>query len=839
MIGRLSMDHRFLKIAGLIFLFASPSVSSAQQISFAKVVNLKGGITPRSIALGDFNRDGKPDVAVANSGNKTVTVLRGNGNGTFTLTATIPFSPAPPMFVVAGDFDGDGKLDLAVADSNTTGNSTVTILLGNGDGTFATQPAISLGLSAFNHSMAVGDFNGDGKLDIAVTSNQSNVVSILLGNGDGTFAPPAPLTLPNVNKPLSVAVGDFDGDGKLDLALADGNTLLVVPGLGDGSFGTPLDLLQKDSPGYVTVADFNRDGIPDLAFTSLTGKKITIRLGTSDGKFGGTSSSRDVPSTAQFIVAADLNGDGKLDLAVPLDGSLFSVFPGNGDGTFNSGLNLTVKSGALSTVVADFNGDGKPDILSANFQTGGFSFLANTTAFVLGGAFGDATDFAVTADQTNFPAHTPAALAIGDFNRDGKLDLVTANSGTANVSVFLGDGTGAFALASLSPFAAGTTPAAVAIGDFNRDGIPDLAVANSGGGNVSIFIGNGDGTFDPASTPTIAVQTAPRGVITGDFNGDGKLDLAVSNNGSDSVSILLGIGDGTFSAASNFNTGAGPRGLVAADFNRDGFLDLAVADETSGKIVILLGNGNGTFGPKNDFNVGDAPVSIAVGDFDEDGILDLAVANSASHDVSVLLGKEDGTFAAKTDFPVGNAPSAVTAGDWDGDGKLDLAVANAADDNVSTLFGDGAGGFSPVVAAAFGSPFTVGDAPSALVAGDFNRDGKLDLATANALSNDVSILLNSSPPPTVIAPAAGDTWTVGSTQTIRWTYTAAGGFVNVWLSRDGGTTWKTILKKAPNDGIQTWKVTAPASGANNAIIRVCTTAKIPACDALGDTFTIN
>src|ERR1044071_614648 len=280
-----------------------------------------------------------------------------------------------------------------------------------------------------------------------------------------------------------------------------------------------------------------------------------------------------------------------------------------------------------------------------------------------------------------------------------------------------------------------------------------------------------------------------------------------------------------------------PRIISTPATARAGVLDLAIADQTDGKIVILLGNGDGTFGPKDDFGVHDAPVSIAVGDFDEDGILDLAVANSGSGDVSVLLGKENGTFGAKTDFPVGNAPSAVVAGDWDGDGNLDLAVTNKNDDNVSILFGDGAGGFSSIIATAFGSPFAVGDAPSALVAGDFNRDGKLDLAVANENDNNVSILLNAAPPPTVIAPAAGDTWNVGSTQTIRWTYADAGGFVNGWLSRDGGA-WETTPKDAPNDGIQTWKVTAPATTVNNARIRVCTTAKVPVCDALGDLFTI-
>src|SRR5581483_4655388 len=447
----------------------------------------------------------------------------------------------------------------------------------------------------------------------------------------------------------------------------------------------------------------------------------------------------------------------------------------------------------------------------------------------LGGAFGGATDFAITADQNTFPAHAPEALAVGDFNRDGKLDLAVANNSSNNVSVLLGDGAGAFALTGESPVAAGGAPNGVATGDFNRDGILDLAVANTGGG-LSIFIGNGDGTFDPASTPTVAADTTPAAVVIGDFNGDGKLDLAVANNGSDNVSILVGNGDGTFLSAINTGVGTGPIALAAGDFDRDGVPDLAVVN-SGGGVSILLGVGDGNFTQPlgSPFGVGTTPSAVAIGDFDGDGIPDLAVANSGSGNVSVLLGNGDGTFAAAVNFSVGSSPSSVAAADWDGDGKLDLAVGNAADDNVSILIGDGDGGFSSFLATAVGSPFAVGSTPSALVAGDFNRDGKLDLAAANADGDNVSILLNTAPPPVVIAPLGGAVWTIGSTQTICWSNAGAGTTVNIWLSRDGGATWKTILKNSPNDGSQTWKVTKPATVGNSAIIRVCPNAKGPVC----------
>ncbi len=263
-------------------------------------------------------------------------------------------------------------------------------------------------------------------------------------------------------------------------------------------------------------------------------------------------------------------------------------------------------------------------------------------------------------------------------------------------------------------------------------------------------------------------------------------------------------------------------------------LDLAVANSGDDNVTILLGDGVGAFTEPtgSPFAAGTGPLSVAAGDFDGDGVLDLAVANNGSDNVSVLLGVGDGTFGAAVNFGAGAAPSSVVLADLDRDGKLDLAVANSGDDDVTILFGDGAGAFPATLATIFGSPFDVGLNPRALAAGDFDGDGRPDLAAANQDSDNVSILLNTAPPPTVLAPQSGDVWTLGSTQTIRWVFAGGGDFVNVQLSRNGGATFTTILKKTPNDGSQAFRVSGAAAA--TAQIRVCTPKPITCAPVSGN-----
>jgi hypothetical protein len=345
------------------------------------------------------------------------------------------------------------------------------------------------------------------------------------------------------------------------------------------------------------------------------------------------------------------------------------------------------------------------------------------------------TSIALSAPSAFGAGTGPISVAVGDFNGDGKLDLAVANNGSNNVSILLGNGDGTFQAAV--DYGAGTEPWSVAVGDFNGDGKLDLVVANEGG-NVSILLGNGDGTFQAAVN--YGAESEPTSVAVGDFNGDGKLDLAVANYGSSNVSILLGNGDGTFKTAVNYAVGSASISMAVGDFNGDGKLDLAVVNYGSSNVSILLGNGDGTFKTAVNYGAGSSsPYSVAVADFNGDGKLDLALANIASNNVSILLGNGDGTFQAAVDYGAGSNPTgSVAVGDFNGDGKLDLVVADEGG-IVSILLGNGDGTFQTAVNYGQGGSLTSGSA----AVGDFNCDGRLDLASPSA---GVSVLLQIPPP---------------------------------------------------------------------------------------------
>jgi hypothetical protein len=285
-----------------------------------------------------------------------------------------------------------------------------------------------------------------------------------------------------------------------------------------------------------------------------------------------------------------------------------------------------------------------------------------------------------------------------------------------------------------SPYDTGNFPYQIVVGDFNNDGKLDVAVANNHDNTVSIYLGHGDGTF---GTPnTYAVGNGPLGLAASDLNHDGKLDLVVANNSDATVGVLIGNGDGTFQNEVTYAAGNGPYAISVGDFDRDGFLDIVVTNSTDNTVSILLGNGDGTLQTQDIDAVGTSPEGIYVEDFNGDGIADLAVVNTGDNAVGILVGVGDGTFQSQVTYAVGNHPiGGVAAGDLNGDGKPDLAVSNASDNTVSILLGNGDGTFQGQVA------YAVGFQPIGIVITDLNHDGKLDLVVADEYDDSVGLLL--------------------------------------------------------------------------------------------------
>jgi hypothetical protein len=337
-------------------------------------------------------------------------------------------------------------------------------------------------------------------------------------------------------------------------------------------------------------------------------------------------------------------------------------------------------------------------------------------------------------------------VAVGDFNGDGIPDLAVANFNGKSVSVLLGNGDGSFQ--APRAYATGNGPVSLAVADFNGDGVPDLVVAGAGadgvyGNTVSVLLGNGDGSFQ-AKTDFV-VGSEPRSVAVGDFNGDGIADLAVANYGGKSVSVLLGNGDGTFQAKVDYpiegSDKSGPFAVAVADVNGDGVPDLVVANAhylANGTVSVLCGKGDGTFLPAIYFGAGKDPFAVAVGDLTGTGHSDIVTANYDGNCISVLRGDGNGSFQSAVEYPAGSAPYSVAIGDFNGDGIPDIVVPNPYPTNgtVSVLLGNGDGSFRTPV------KYTVGSRPVAVAAADLTGDGLLDLVAANYSSNNVSVLLN-------------------------------------------------------------------------------------------------
>ncbi|HEY2012798.1 MAG TPA: FG-GAP-like repeat-containing protein, partial [Bryobacteraceae bacterium] len=338
-----------------------------------------------------------------------------------------------------------------------------------------------------------------------------------------------------------------------------------------------------------------------------------------------------------------------------------------------------------------------------------------------------------TAPTTFGSVTNPAAIVVGDFNGDAIPDFVTASAGSAEVAEFIGVGNGTFTAAGT--YGTGNTPSALVAADLNGDSVLDLVTADSGSNSISVLLGKSDGTFQDALHTMVGSN--PVALTIADFDGDGIPDIAVADADSNDVSILLGRGDGTFQAATSLPAGTSPRALITGDFNGDGFQDLAVVNFSSNDLWIFPGKGNGTFYQAATYAVGSGPTAIAAARLNPDTYTDLVVANSGSNNVSVFLGSATGVFTQVAQFFTGTSPASIKIADFNTDGINDIATADSGGGTMALLLGLGDGTFQTAIT------YPVGTGPRAIAGADFNRDGYQDLIVANYTSNDFSILLGS------------------------------------------------------------------------------------------------
>lgn len=635
--------------------------------------NSNGGIrlgrTPTALALGDFDNDGHPDLVITDT----------SGNLVF-LQGLVDFPnfgpPGPPVAagtgpvaVAAIDVNHDDNLDAIVLD-NTVSGAAVTILLGDGHGGFTAGNTVGLPAGA---SAIAGVFSGDGNVALAVTNSNTSSVTILSGDGSGNFTAAAPMIEePNGREPVAIAVGDVNKDGHPDLVVTNhsSDNIGVFLGQGNATFQAPSFFVSgttNSAPNGLVLFDANGDGKLDVGVSNNFSFDVSVLLGDGTGNYS-TSRSFVTDQEPLAVNAGDLNGDGIRDLVAVNRDDVTSdavTLLGHGDGTFSAPEDVIVQATPSAAIAGDIDNDGLPDLIVAH-PSG--TLLVRRAQ--VGGGF--AAPLTLQADGD------AVAIGQGDFNSDGRLDIVALNQSTPNLSVFLGQASGF--PSTPQNYSVGAGALALVVGDWDGNGRPDVAVARQASGasaGIDILLSNANGSLQAPHTITLASN--PVAIERGDFNNDGSLDLALVSN-TNTVTILLGNGNGTFQSATSISVpGAtnNAKALAVADFDGDGFDDIAVVlAPTGNQVVVLYGDGHLGFTPGAvPVRAKSIPWAVAARDINGDLIPDLLIADQQANVVSPFI-SQGRNFVAAASVPASRGPVSMTAADFDGDGRYDAAAAD-------------------------------------------------------------------------------------------------------------------------------------------------------------------
>jgi len=678
------------------------------------------GRIPDVMLTHDFNGDGLPDAAVGSRWEGTVTLMLSLGNGRLMPGPKVALGSQPVNFA-AGDFNGDGHADLVAG----TNHGLVPILLGDGQGGLQQASSFSLGDGTM---VGVGRLDGDGNIDLAVREYSLKQLRLYAGNGNGGFTLRHTLTF--AEAPGRPMVADLSGDGLDDVAVTTGNRVRIFVSRADGGY-TETTFEAGASSYFLLARDLDDDGRLDLI--GIGDRVVNVFLQAHPMDFDVLPTVAAPFTYDTWAVADDLDGDGRIDLLL---GNM-NLWPGNGDGTFAVPGTQLFSSPVSAAAAADLDGDERTDLVLALGES-----QVTTARSAGGGAF-------VLPYMVAGIGVVPSDAVLADLDEDGHNDLVW---NALSVIWARGRADGTFGPSAGIPFP--DTALMFTVADLNHDGHLDVVAATTRDVVVAV-LGNGDGTFVTGGTsPT---GRTPRALASGDLNHDGRVDLVVGNGGvyydpqSSSISVLVGNGDGTFAAERRYATSASPRELALGDFNEDGHVDVAVTNYDAGTVSLFVGAGDGSLTPLASVPTGPRPQGMTAADLDGDGHLDLAVAilgpdlniPAPRGELVLVPGRGDGSFAAPVRRVLGDRPADVVSVDFDFDDRPDLAVAYGGNytsqyGELVVLVNDGAFDFTA-------ERFGAGN-PTSLATGDADGDARPDLVLLNAFTS-VVVYHNTGPLP--------------------------------------------------------------------------------------------
>ena len=740
---------------------------------------------PCSVAIGHLNHDDDyVDVAVANYATNSIGIFLGNGDGTFRDQTQFSTGSSHPLFVITGDVNNDNATDLVTVNYGT---NSVGVLLGYGNGSFQDQRNYFTEYDSLPHSLALGDFNHDNHLDIAVANYGTSNIGILLGYGDGTFANQKTYTTLSNSHPSSLTLADFNHDHHLDIAVSNngsGNVGIFL-GNGDGSFEAqrtyPLD--SHSHPQHITVGDMNEDNELDIIVVDSINNRVHILRGDGNGSFTTVTTYDTVPESSPMLVAvADFNNNNRLDIVVVNYGTNnvlvlmdYWIKPSARKVTYNTG-----KESDVAVAVADFNNDHIPDIVSTK----------EGKIFILNG-LDDGSFDKKSISKINSSEKSIQHICVGDVNNDTWMDIVTASPADNNVGVLLGDGNGTFGSMATYPTGRGSYPYSLALGDVNNDGQLDIVCANRFSNNIGILFGHGNGTFATMITCSDVPNLAPTSVALGDidhdhrldimvsdgdgyvfifvvykrdactlrggfrtsissfsivladFNSDSHLDIAVTNSFNHNVGVFLGHGNGEFTTQTIYpiDDSAVPYDLIVADFNGDHISDLASTIYNNNEVVIFYGIGNGSFTLARRYTTGSGsePFAIAVAHFAHSEQLRIVVTLVGTGEVAVVIEYAAAEFVKQTVYSTGSTaqPFSVAAGDFIHNNRSDVVAANSGTDSLAVLIGSGNGTFEKETV----YQIDANSQPQYVITCDINQDRQLDIVSVNSKLNSISVMM--------------------------------------------------------------------------------------------------